>query len=1717
VFRLEFPVASLFGVPINGVRPIIHFQVVKGSEVQRRRETILRKRRRNTQSDTWGPWVANCINVGNKCKKWAPFFKNNQDAASPNPLEQTEICSDILLNEDSDPDKLLYYNRVITAETLDENQKYLITPPDGASYKVASKYNYENNPDGNIVILFLAMADIGNILIRINEISVSLIISEGTPPADIPDDDKNSANSLYNNISNELKEENGGIWRPPSAYNFPSLSAYEAYLPKASESIEQLESLGAIERADNFNALTDNNQSNRLGVFIRLFCKISLLFFFQISIGLIAENFGDGIDPNNWAIAGQFQIDIIGLRYSVAVSTKLNFNLRRHRHLDGEEYERALAASSLEKTDWDVGMSLRCVPDSFCEAFVQFFKDVGEAIWKGMQAIGTFFAEDVVGFIDDAINAIGEWGEKFVGALTDFANDVAKDIQNVFLNGEVSQLLDSGVEAFNQNAKKAVATLTDGKVSLEDIVAVGQLVLQSVSLVVDFIIAGVTDVINAIGSFFENVGEGIANWLGLGKPWDELRTASNYAPLSCLEECRSILKSSPNDKDQIKRNCWCTDELECHVKVPEFRRCRVKSYFLWTETKCDSWRYVATKRGNHYPRFDGRMFERECRQVRMAQLAKAQDSHQEAVKTSSLIDKNFGSNFNGLSNFSPKARLRRSLREGVDTATTVGEINIAEFQATSAGRPGSASVTGVYDGARLQPDSTDVNYFSSDITVNFDFTEYNNPGARKSQDSNGESFLRATQQAAAVPYLGSLKTDDQVFLSKQPIIEAPKLILDGIAGGIDKPIIMQCTEGNLALAWLDKLESFEPEVLRRNRARRLSSQPIQETLVDFVVENLLKEKIINNDGITLRVDLGEVVGGGGDNDIFREAKELLGTEGVGSFMDPNNIVARRRLQALSLSDYKLELSVMRAQPFCDHFEWTFEVTVADATGKSNPVSIEVQLFYGASEIETSPPSLIQTRCDSTPYGVEELEDNKALLNFTGVTTFKPSLKVDKCPSPFIYLSSDNMDTIINDGDPCTTNYKRVKRNWSLLTHNNSCPVPKIENPFFTQVIILGGFTPENGKPATPVFQLRNRNYYLPNKPNAQVSTRVEDFFANNIAPVSECGLCSDLTKAIVYSHNEAFICAEEGESIISVKVLNQIGIELKKEATARVFDNFSPNIFTKDHTVYLNEFGWLDKEDRVMVSDINDGTWDNCGIKTMSVNPTPIYQCNDEGPQTVVLTAIDTSINNGGQGNRNSKDQIVTVDDSGRLSIDDNEYLKLPKDTKKLTKKHLIDNFNYDDCKEIGVYVRPEGESNFTPLDYSTLKCFEGFVGKDDWDIPEFNVCDKESVLFHSSICKTNDENMFLGCEGQIKAEVLCRDNATKKGKGNVMRKQTCYRAKVITGSKKGKGANNSKLCKGKQGGKGKLCKGKGSSLRDITPRGSRFRKNDGDRAHVNFEDFDSEDVDDYEDFDDTEESEDYKESDEKESLFYLLDEEIKLGKMHDLEKKIAKEDTEVDKEMMSLRSQNLNEVTSSEIVGAFGSIGAFGSNKEGAAADIDYISLDESYSIDYDEGAIDFIDYTDPDESYSIDKINQEMMSRGNAYDYMDNLDKEIAKDDMDGMMPRSSIEQDEPLQYDSAGYIIGSNPLISKEEEDDMDDLHKVDKEIAEEDEGVMITGFEDGLDLLLKVDNDDIDNYEKKLNTLEKNKKDTMIEDFRDDLDLLLEVDDDKTDDYYLADAN
>jgi len=1175
VSRFEAPVVSLFGVKVPGAgRPIIHFQYLKGSEVERRRASILRTR-------VGGVWIPNCDNLAsegicdnNNDSHWADF--GNSD---------TQICKNILINPDDNSRKLMYYNRVLTAELKNpkkESDNYLIRPPEGSSFQTPARYDFSNSPDANIVILYLGLADFGNFVIHVKEISLSLIFSDGAEPP-IDDGDKSEAKEAYDRLSEDAKE----IWRPPSGWHFPSLQEYLDHLPDDLSNI----SVEEVENANFWNSQVESRKNEGLRAYVRIFCKIAILFFIDISLGFIMMNYADNIDPSKWAVAAQFEASALGLLYSVAVTTVIDFDRRRHLHLEGQDYHRALSESGLEKADWDVSFSVGCVPGSFCEKFVEFFEDVGEAIWNGLQRIGEFFVEDIKKFAEDAIAMVGEWGKAFIGAIKDFANGV----RDLFLNGAVGDVLNSErVKAFNEDAKKAVQTWSDGRFTLDDITAAGKLILQGVQIAIDFLVAGIKDIVNAIGDFFKNAGKAIRDCF-TGAQWDEARHSGWRDPSECEAQC-----NPDGSVEAIKENCWCRDELGCRVKTPQMRPC-VKHKLTWAfwkgcEKECGYWRDLPSKAFKNgktrYPRFEGRRFDEACREERMAKLAEAEKKHGKMASAGETVDSNFQSKFNGMKNFSKEQRRQRRLEGG--SAATVNSVNFQEIRATSDGvLSDNVLAQGSYDGSQLKPDSTDLGEVKQAVAARLDFRRYSNPGNGDTRRLQSEDILRQFQRGTADVYLEKQDFEDEKFMARQPVILPPSIWLAEADGTEDNPTELPCS-GALANAWSLKLNSAEPQVMRRRRTKEVDHFGSFETVIEFPAEASVLQMILNG---TIPITI--IPGGTSDDeeDVFGDARELLGTDGKGKFMDTKereniaNMVAPE-----DPLDYEWEVDVVTAEPLCDKLQWKFVVTATDRTGTSNTIDLYAHIFYGETEV-SNVPQYIQTRCDTSSIDVDDLEYNYDLQNMTGYDFFTPIIRTDNCPSPYIALMQ-NEDVVTNLGTPCTTDYRTIQRAWDLEVHTGdghaNCPKPSAASFPFVQTFVLGGLADEDGLPATPDFALRPFvTYYLPNEPNASVATIVSDFFMNGVPPTSECGICgNDTIASIFYNHTNDFACDDIGNNTVSVRVVNNIGIEVTKTATVTVVDDQPPNIFDKVVEVL---------EDDSIKGSVSIDAWDNCQIKSYAL------------------------------------------------------------------------------------------------------------------------------------------------------------------------------------------------------------------------------------------------------------------------------------------------------------------------------------------------------------------------------------------------------------------------------------------------------------------------------------------------------------------------------------
>lgn len=121
----------------------------------------------------------------------------------------------------------------------------------------------------------------------------------------------------------------------------------------------------------------------------------------------------------------------------------------------------------------------------------------------------------------------------------------------------------------------------------------------------------------------------------------------------------------------------------------------------------------------------------------------------------------------------------------------------------------------------------------------------------------------------------------------------------------------------------------------------------------------------------------------------------------------------------------------------------------------------------------------------------------------------------------------------------------------------------------------------------------------------------------------------------------SFSCVDLGPNKVILTVSDDNQNTSTKTATVTVIDNVSPTVSTQNITIYLDANGDVS----IMPADIDNGSSDNCGITSYSLD-IDVFDCADLGQNLVVLTATDISNNSG------SKSAFVTVLDTITPSID---------------------------------------------------------------------------------------------------------------------------------------------------------------------------------------------------------------------------------------------------------------------------------------------------------------------------------------------------------------------------------------------------------------------------------------------------------------------------------
>ncbi|MEO5789323.1 lamin tail domain-containing protein, partial [Gelidibacter sp.] len=113
-----------------------------------------------------------------------------------------------------------------------------------------------------------------------------------------------------------------------------------------------------------------------------------------------------------------------------------------------------------------------------------------------------------------------------------------------------------------------------------------------------------------------------------------------------------------------------------------------------------------------------------------------------------------------------------------------------------------------------------------------------------------------------------------------------------------------------------------------------------------------------------------------------------------------------------------------------------------------------------------------------------------------------------------------------------------------------------------------------------------------------------------------------------------FTCVNLGDNTVTLTVTDNNGNTSSCEATITVEDKIHPTVMTQDLTIQLDVNGSAS----IAPSEIDNGSFDNCGLATQTVTPNT-FDCSNIGANTVTLSVTDTS------GNVSTGTATVTVED----------------------------------------------------------------------------------------------------------------------------------------------------------------------------------------------------------------------------------------------------------------------------------------------------------------------------------------------------------------------------------------------------------------------------------------------------------------------------------------
>ena len=163
-----------------------------------------------------------------------------------------------------------------------------------------------------------------------------------------------------------------------------------------------------------------------------------------------------------------------------------------------------------------------------------------------------------------------------------------------------------------------------------------------------------------------------------------------------------------------------------------------------------------------------------------------------------------------------------------------------------------------------------------------------------------------------------------------------------------------------------------------------------------------------------------------------------------------------------------------------------------------------------------------------------------------------------------------------------------------------------------------------------------------------------------------------------------FDCSDTGSiNIVTLTMTDISGNSSSNDAQVVIIDSLPPVVITQNLTVYLDTNGVAN----ITVNQINNGSYDNCGIDTMYLSNYS-FDCNSNGLDTIILYVTDVS------GNMSQNIAIVTVlETSAPVALAQNVTIYLDSNGSASVSPLVADSGSYDNC---GIETYSLSDTTFT-------------------------------------------------------------------------------------------------------------------------------------------------------------------------------------------------------------------------------------------------------------------------------------------------------------------------------------------------------------------------------------------------------------------------------------